>query len=70
MFNLCSSTWPKSQLRADWALFAHPPQQLLAGNTLWIAGVVVGERYPFRSAVPLIDHNDAAVITRKVDRRS
>ena len=19
MFNLCSSTWPKSQLRADWA---------------------------------------------------
>jgi predicted amidophosphoribosyltransferase len=20
MFNLCSSTWPKSQLRADWAL--------------------------------------------------
>ena len=29
MFNLCSSTWPKSQLRADWAkylecgIFAH-----------------------------------------------
>ena len=21
MFNLCSSTWPKSQLRADWAKF-------------------------------------------------
>ena len=20
MFNLCSSTWPKSQLRADWAI--------------------------------------------------
>jgi len=22
MFNLCSSTWPKSQLRADWAYLA------------------------------------------------
>ena len=21
MFNLCSSTWPKSQLRADWAYY-------------------------------------------------
>ncbi|ALH83228.1 chromate transporter [Sphingopyxis macrogoltabida] len=25
MFNLCSSTWPKSQLRADWAIFAGAP---------------------------------------------
>ena len=23
MFNLCSSTWPKSQLRADWAFYDH-----------------------------------------------
>ena len=25
MFNLCSSTWPKSQLRADWAAYATIP---------------------------------------------
>jgi len=37
MFNLCSSTWPKSQLRADWACLCGP-FGALAGVLLDLAG--------------------------------
>ncbi|WP_445177238.1 hypothetical protein [Rhizorhapis sp. SPR117] len=40
MFNLCSSTWPKSQLRADWALFAGSSFVAALGAN-WIIAVVV-----------------------------
>lgn len=50
-------------------LFSHPLQQLLARDPVRKTCVIVGQRYPFCAAVAVVDHDDAAVITGKVDRR-
>ena len=50
-------------------LGAHAAEQLLAGDALGEAGVVVRDRDPGRSAGTRVEHAEVALEAREVDRR-